>query len=403
MSPPNNTQPAPRDSHSSTSPRNSSAPLLHHDDDSDTATPSEHRSSAPADNQFSAGPAKTSRRGFFGLGKKKEDKSNRTDARMDSSSDNQFMPSTQAAVAAMRPVSPPQASAAAVHPASSPIHRAASPGRAAISSSPQPSLDPSTIFERDVQDSSIPDGLSSAIPAHIQTEDHIPPVLEASSLAITDTRLDPDHVEIVTHAAHQPAAEKVAESAPALHSEANVPLSAQGSQHESFTSAPSHHEGEEGASTYGTLDPNDVRRLSFISFADVVHAEHVDSGAKDTLLHHLPLSASSLSRAQSPPIHRSPSPVRSPLAANAHSLAQGVTTPPLSGKSTSTKGIDVSPARSPTAGPQQHGELTIETMRQALRKTGSGDLGAATRERSGSHPVSAIGTEGDGVDRIPFK
>lgn len=74
------------------------------------------------------------------------------------------------------------------------IHRSSSPGLHSPASS--------QIFERNVQE---PEP-SPAIPAHIKTEDHIPAALDASSLAITDDHLNPDEVEIVMHAAHQPAA-----------------------------------------------------------------------------------------------------------------------------------------------------------------------------------------------------
>ncbi|CAI4212234.1 unnamed protein product [Parascedosporium putredinis] len=61
-----------------------------------------------------------------------------------------------------------------------------------LSSSPRLSSPAgSQIFERDVQDSVILP-TSPAIPSHIQTENHIPPVLNASSEAITDRHLDPD-------------------------------------------------------------------------------------------------------------------------------------------------------------------------------------------------------------------
>jgi hypothetical protein len=252
---------------------------------------------------------------------------------------------------------------------------AASPNRTRLPFAFAPPAQPFTtpassqIFERNVQESAVPSELSPAIPAHIQTEHHIPPVLEASSLAITDTQLDPDHVEIVTHTAHQPASEKVAEGTTLLHH----PVSPQNSQHESFYSAGSHPaEADDTASNYGALDPTDMHRLSFISFADVVQAEQAES------LHHAgPMSASSLGLTHtysspsassfghalmySPPLPCSPSPTRSPLS------SQGLTTPPPGSDSTSIQGFDMSPVRSPViAGPQQHGELTIETMRQAL-------------------------------------
>lgn len=78
----------------------------------------------------------------------------------------------------------------------------ASPNRRIRSTSPGlHSPASSQIFERNVQE---PEP-SPAIPAHIKTEDHIPAALDASSLAITDDHLNPDDVEIVMHAAHQPA------------------------------------------------------------------------------------------------------------------------------------------------------------------------------------------------------
>lgn len=85
-----------------------------------------------------------------------------------------------------------------IYPAAS-----ASPSRRIRSASPGlHSPASSQIFERNVQE---PEP-SEAIPAHIKTDDHIPAALDASSLAITDDHLNPDDVEIVMHAAHQPAA-----------------------------------------------------------------------------------------------------------------------------------------------------------------------------------------------------
>lgn len=248
----------------------------------------------------------------------------------------------------------------------------ASPGRNIGSGSPRlHSPASSQIFERNVQEDSIP-ASSSAIPSHINTENHIPPVLDASSMAITDTHLSPDTVEIVTHVAHQPAALSVAGGAPA-----ETPLSP--SFEESVHQAP---ESEEPASTYGALDAADVRRLSFISFADVVHAEHVAE--------HGSLQNSSLlsggSSIASPTAARSPSPIRSPIS------------PPLSGsmsgspsfKSTEASfgqysGALPSSPRFPGHGespPTVSGELAIETMRQALRKTGSRDLSGVQSQSS---------------------
>jgi hypothetical protein len=226
-----------------------------------------------------------------------------------------------------------------------------------------------------VQETAVAGQASPAIPAHIQTEDHIPPVLEASSLAITDGKLDPDDVEIVMHSAHQPAAVTVT-GASAVH-EAPMPMWAD--------ELIAHPDKEDAISNYGTLDSTDVRRLSFISFADVVQAEHVDyaSNSEYALPAGLSSAAPHLASAD-----RSPSPVRSPGSSHGRG-----TTPPTSVPA-SLHGMDGSPRLglrgpgSPTSAyspPHTSGELTIETMRQALRKTASGDLGG-----SFSQPLSAV-------------
>lgn len=261
----------------------------------------------------------------------------------------------------------------------------ASPGRR-LNRSSSPGLHSpasSLIFERNVQE---PEP-SADVPAHIKTEDFIPPALDASSLAITDDHLSPDQVEIVTHSAHQPAVAAVAGSlSDSLHS---PPLA----HDESITS--SHADLTEAASGYGSLHTTDPRRLSFISFADVVQAEHVEQDRQETLgnsdaLHYMSLSATA---------NRSPSPVRSPVSSHGMSAS-----PPTSGAA-SPKGTDQGLTRSPasptysTAGAQNPSlefPLQIETMRQALRKTHSGDLSA-----SRSQPLSAVSLEDQ--DTPPYK
>ncbi|KAF2154996.1 hypothetical protein K461DRAFT_266330 [Myriangium duriaei CBS 260.36] len=261
------------------------------------------------------------------------------------------------------------------------------------SSPNMPSAASSMIFERNVQESTIPIDVPSAIPAHIKTEDQIPPALEASSLAITDDHLGPEEVEIVTHVGHQNAAEAIAHNiTSAQHSESHLPLSPQDSQHEQqiFHSP---HELDEAASNYGALDPNDVRRLSFISFADVVHAEHAESSSKESL-HHLPLSGTSPDTALPQASHfiRPISPTRSPMSSYSQPFSPEVTTPPTSASGPgSAKGVELSPARSQTGSPlamspHHHGELAIETLGQALRKPASRDLSGFNR----SPPSSAI-------------
>lgn len=307
-------------------------------------------------------------------------------------------PVSIAPISTMRPVSPLQSvdgSRASASPqrARHPYRSPSSPGRAIHSSSPRMhSPASSQIFERSVQEDVGPPQASPSIPSHIMTENHIPPILEASSAAITDDRLDPDTVEIVTHSVHQPASLTVTGTETADQSMAS-------SWHEDATSHPP-LDHEDSASTYGSLDSGDVRRLSFISFADVVHAEHIESGEQPSNRDSLYMAGLSANSASLAAHNRSPSPVRSP--GSSHGLG---TSPPTS-VSPSFKGLETSPTRggrgpgsplTPAHSPPVSGDLNVETMRQALRRTGSGDLSG-----SRSQPLSAVGTD-DGVYERPFK
>jgi hypothetical protein len=231
-----------------------------------------------------------------------------------------------------------------------------------------------------VQEPSLPQPTSPAIPAHIQTDNFIPPVLEASSLAITDDHLNPDNVEIITHTAHQPA------SAAVTGPGSNEALSG------SFTDdAFSHLGGEDAEPGYGSLNAADRRRLSFISFADVVQAEHAEHSSGSNSLY----LGGPLTGAPGPTSgNLSQSPVRSPVSPSGVALPS----PRAVAGSTGVESIERSPrGRSPHSShrlsrysPPNPGELTVETMRQALRRTGSGDLGGAR-----SQPMSAVsGVEG---------
>ncbi|EDU45046.1 hypothetical protein A1F97_01380 [Pyrenophora tritici-repentis] len=319
---------------------------------------------------------------LLGLGKKKgteEDKQATEDARA-------TVPSTTATtLLPSPPMSPPERRAS---PRGSPrmLPIGASPGRRIRSTSPGlHSPASSLIFERNVQE---PEPCAD-VPAHILTEDHIPPALDATSLAITDNHLNPDEVEIVTHSAHQPVAVAVAGSMnDSLHSP-HLP------HEESVTS--SHAEFSETAPGYGSLDTADPRRLSFISFADVVQAEHVEHDRQDVFgttsgeaLQFMSLSSTA---------NRSPSPVRS-----------AASSPPTTSGAASPKHADLGRTRSPAsptspivlgnANPAMGEELPvqIETMRQALRKTHSGDLSGAR-----SQPLSAASIEESAADKPPFK
>lgn len=302
--------------------------------------------------------AKTRKRDFFRFGKKgEEEKKNKAKP----PTQPEVLSSAIPSAGGLRPNSPltPGASSPRAHPYGSP----ASPGRQALRSASPRTHSPasSMIFERNVQDEA-PAQASSHIPSHIVTEDHIPPALDATSEAITNSKLDPDTVEIVTHASHQPAAASLTGT---THD------SMVSSIHEDLAASFSRHDTD-NVSNYGSLDVGDVRRLSFISFADVVHAEQEmgehrrDSTQMSSLSGHPALSAP-----------RSPSPMRSPLSSEAYGTSPSTSITP------SVKGQEVSPGRnlrgpsSPlpgSASPGPVGELNIETMRQALRKTGSGDL-----------------------------
>ncbi|KAG9239610.1 hypothetical protein BJ875DRAFT_84659 [Amylocarpus encephaloides] len=295
--------------------------------------------------------AKPGKRRLFGFGKKKEDDKDKGKKK----APEMLIGNAQTPVAAPAPQRVPAPTSSPQR--SSQYYQAPSSPQRNFSSSPRVvSPAGSQIFERDVQESSLPPN-SPAIPSHIQTENHIPPVLDASSEAITNNTLDPDTVEIVMHSSHQPAAVTVT----------GVSGSDSTSGHWADELG-SHPDKDDSASNYGSLDNTDIRRLSFISFSDIVQSEHAEhAGNRDSIY---VAGLSSLSGG----VNRSPSPVRSPVS------SQGFGTSPPTSKSASVQGVDMSPRAkalgSPisTHPPINNGELQIETMSQALRRTRSGDL-----------------------------
>ncbi|KAL2016129.1 hypothetical protein VTK56DRAFT_4248 [Thermocarpiscus australiensis] len=362
---------------------------------------------------------KPKKRGLFGFGKKK--------------TEEPAKPSKSAAQSSAARSTPPDNNKNASPPpgrttTASPIQTdhahfmPSSPGRAFTSSPRLSSPAGSQIFERDVQESAaalIPN--SPAIPSHIQTENYIPPVLDASSEAITDDHLDPDNVEIITHASHQPASVAVAgQTGMGIYPAHSEPTWAD----ELAAFSAGRTAAADSASNYGSFDTTDVRRLSFISFADVVQAEQQQQqqqfpgGSPRDSMHLAGLTslASAVGLSSSNNNNRSPSPVRSPVSSSGgYGYGYGgpgsssAASPPTS-KSGSVKGLDMSPGGggggsssrsrplgSPTSllsmqqggggGPTVTGELAIETMSQALRRTGSGDFsGGGVR----SFPASPV-------------
>ncbi|TDZ27469.1 hypothetical protein C8035_v010446 [Colletotrichum spinosum] len=295
-------------------------------------------------------------KGLFGFGKKKED------SNVSRKSSPATKPSTSTVTSNPKlSRDPSRTSARSTTPGDHYVHPG-SPGRGVSHSSRVPSPAGSQIFERDVDNMSIKPQ-SPAIPSHIQTENHIPPVLDASSEAITDDHLDPDSVEIVTHAQHQPAAAAVTGASGTPHASESMTAS--------WTEELRAFADRDDASNFNSLDNADVRRLSFISFADVVQAEqggHVGAAGSRDSIHVAGLTSLSSINA------RSPSPIRSPVS------SQPATSPPTSNPG-SIKGLEMSPVRKPIGSPisshhtmSTSGDLNIETMSQALRRTGSTDL-----------------------------
>lgn len=367
--------------------KGSSAPLLNKDQPD--------IGSASTENDASAKPRK---RDFWKMGKKPEEQATTPIAK---SSVSQLPP-----VVGLRPSSPfrindPVGGAASPHRGSQ-SNAPGSPGLAmtsavaAAASMPRPhSPASSMIFERNVQDETHPPELSPQIPAHVITENHIPPALDASAEAITNSRLDPDEVEIITHATHQPAAVTItgatADQSMSSSTVEELPGGLSGLPAAHRPSEPGHDD----ISNYGSLDSADVRRLSFISFADVVHAE------QDMIAGEQRRDSAAIGSNPALADPRSPSPMRSPVSSQAFG-----TSPPTS-VATSAKGFEGSPIRgmrttgSPPppgqASPLPTGELNIETMRQALRRTGSGDLSGVR-----SAPMSAVG-EGENFGDKAFR
>ena len=306
------------------------------------------------------GEEKKKKRNLFGFGKKKTEEPAKPPSKPASTTTTKPPTTTRAT-----PASPILTDHARFSP-SSPT------ARSGFASSPRlASPAGSQIFERNVQETVIPS--SPAIPSHIQTENYIPPVLDASSSAITDGHLNPDTVEIITHPSHQPAGLSITNNHQQLNSPtlANEPswadeLAAFSAQRGFFptpnTTTNPNATADTASTNYGSFDTTDVRRLSFISFADVVQAEQQHFGgpsSRDSM--HLGGFASLSSSGVIIP-GRSPSPMRSPVSSSGGEGKGGRS------EEGSVKGLAI-------GGNGVGSEVAIETMSQALRRTGSGDLG----------------------------
>jgi hypothetical protein len=324
-------------------------------------------------------PAKGLAGGFrklLNLGKKKEEPKSTTAATTSQPPTSQPEPTKpRTPLSPLYPSSGPTSNTSSPAYPPAPYNLPSSPNRALRSPSPR-LISPasSQIFERNVQEDGLATTASPAIPAHITTENHIPPVLDASTAALTDDHLDPDSVEIVMSSAHQPAAVTVTGMVNGGGSDVVGGVWSE--------DLGNHPDSEDAASNYGALDSADVRRLSFISFADVVHAEQAD---------HSSLRDSILLNTASPAGARSPSPIRSPVSP-VGSSGFG----PLEGSPNRGVGaLPGSPRLHYGHSPPAAGELTIETLSQSIRKSGSRDL---TGARMPVAPTSAPMSEGPGSD-----
>lgn len=332
------------------------------------ATPLIHESK-PAEDQDTSLLAKGKRK-ILGLGKKKEGTQGEAEEEQAGGSQSTMSPTSAPSLLPSPPLSDQRVSPRG-SPRMRPVALGASPNRRSMVRSASPGLHSpasSAIFERNVQE---PED-SSAIPAHIKTEDHIPPALDASSLAITDDHLNVDEVEILTHPAHQPASSAVAGGmADSVYSHSLAP-------EESMSS--SHAELAEPTSNYGSVDMNDPRRLSFISFADVVQAEHVEQDRE------MMGSSEALQFQSLASTANETSPVRSPASSRGMSVSpptSGAASPRF-GDTSRSHGSPHGGASSPPLGSVEP-PLQVETMRQALQQTHSGDLGGHR-----SQPLSPI-------------
>ncbi|PBP19665.1 hypothetical protein BUE80_DR009550 [Diplocarpon rosae] len=340
---------------------------------------SKNAASSDAEPDVTGDNGKTGKRRLFGFGKKKENDKMKGKKQGEPAA---AVIASNASTTTAQPVDqkvPAQSTSPSRSNPNHPYQLPASPHRNICSSSPRiVSPAGSQIFERDVQESSLPVPNSAAIPSHIQTENHIPPVLDASSEAITNNTIDPDTVEIVMHSSHQPAAIPAALNATGMG--CLEATSGTGNLADDLTA---HPDKEDVASNYGFLDSTDIHRLSFISFSDIVQSEHAEhAGSRDSF--YVP-GLSSLPAGH----NRSPSPIRSLVS------SQGFSTSPPTSKSASVKGVEIFPrgrplgSHVPTHTPLGGGELTIETMTQALRRTGSGDFsGMRSQPRSPCSPCS---------------
>ncbi|EPS39410.1 hypothetical protein H072_6829 [Dactylellina haptotyla CBS 200.50] len=307
-------------------------------------------------------PTQQKRRSFFNFGKKKQ-------AAGDDASSKTTPTST--GIPPITTISPPESKVAGTgtNSTTSPVSpvRSSHFGSQRRSKNTSPRLSTSSIFERNVQDPSLPPG-SPSIPSHFSTENHIPAVLEATSLTITDSSVDPDRVEIVSSTSHHTVL-------PQHHPE---------SYSNPWAEDPGAHSGGEESIGHGytsSLASADKRRLSFISFADVVQAENEQAGYSST---NLDTSQPSKQSNTSPSL-RSNSPVRTPPHLP-HS-------PPGTGLGVSDfsmeKDMSIPDRQSGTGAPAAaHADVTVQTLSQALRKHNSTDFKSPTKQPQQSSSVA---------------
>jgi hypothetical protein len=132
------------------------------------------------------------------------------------------------------------------------------------------------------------------------------------------------------------------------------------------------------ASSYGAIDNTDIRRLSFISFADVVLGEHAGSSSSVGV----GVGVGGLPSPSSPARNRSPSPLRSPGSSSSFQpFQQGSARSSLYGTRSPVVplGPDALLGGGGGAGAGVGGDLVMETMRNAMDAVGTAELHEVVR------------------------
>ncbi|CAN6632660.1 hypothetical protein TRVA0_013S02718 [Trichomonascus vanleenenianus] len=163
--------------------------------------------------------------------------------------------------------------------------RAAGRPESPILSSPATS---NNIFERSVQEIYPQDQSSSPVQTPYHNEDFIPPALEASANAITDSSLDPNLIEVVSLRHQSPRSQSMTESITGSPTTPFYDISGYSTGCSSPTKLARDRAASIGLGVGAITPPHEGATgnrhiLSFYSFADIVSAENVHSNPQQPL------------------------------------------------------------------------------------------------------------------------